>query len=155
MSLVVRKSWSIALRRAVAETSYRNVRLSNFCGNADCRARNTTRVVTTAFYSSRPDSAISTRDKELKSLTTERKELSLEARQITLSFYRICVRCIREVRKGNQRDEKEFQEREEARLSQKHNFSFEPPVERNNELSSRGKGLKSIRYVIFFSVPPN
>jgi len=70
-------------------------------------------------------------------LTLEQKELKLEARRLTLSFWRTCVRCIRLLREGNERDEAQFRQREKEQENQK-GFSFEPPIDRENELRSRG-----------------
>lgn len=79
----------------------------------------------------------------------EREELFQEAHLITLSLYRTCLRCIRIMRPGNSHDDQDFTKREESQLQAMENlnigssktsggtFSFEPPVDRENELTSR------------------
>jgi len=79
----------------------------------------------------------------------ERKEIFQEAHLLTLSLYRTCLRCIRIMRPGNTHDDQEFRKREEGQLqdmeklgvgssrSSGGTFSFEPPVDRENELTSR------------------
>ena len=91
-------------------------------------------------------------------LETKRKQLLKEANEMTKSFYRICLRCTYLIRPGNVEDEKLFLAREEEQrqrrikaaedrktMSAKERFeasasssmTFEPPVDRENELSSR------------------
>jgi hypothetical protein len=94
--------------------------------------------------------AVSTNIIEKEQLEKERKELFNEARDMTLSLYRTCVRCTKYIRYGNENDELEFKVREDEqkanRLDMKNfkTLSFEPPVERDNELKSR-----SLYYLAF------
>lgn len=59
------------------------------------------------------------------------------------SLFRACLRSIKLMRPGNEHDEKEFREREEKQFSRLEDdntdmmFSMQPPVNRENELSSR------------------
>lgn len=77
----------------------------------------------------------------------ERDHLLSEAGVIVRSLYRTCLRSVRVIRPGNERDEADFEEREEKQkremeldeidLSDGGSFSFAPPVDRENELQSR------------------
>eukprot|EP00558_Chaetoceros_sp_UNC1202_P005838 CAMPEP_0197256792 /NCGR_PEP_ID=MMETSP1429-20130617/76623_1 /TAXON_ID=49237 /ORGANISM="Chaetoceros sp., Strain UNC1202" /LENGTH=65 /DNA_ID=CAMNT_0042720461 /DNA_START=48 /DNA_END=241 /DNA_ORIENTATION=+ len=61
---------------------------------------------------------------------------------MTKSLYRTCIRCIKLLRNGNRYDEDDFQTREEEQkkqLESSTSFTFEPPVDRDNELSSRAQ----------------
>ena len=81
------------------------------------------------------------------SLAQERAEILEEARTLTLSLYRICVRSVRLIRQGNEHDEQEFVKREQERLeapigsdSPGQSFlSLLPPVNRVDELRSRAE----------------
>lgn len=80
-----------------------------------------------------------------------KEELRIEAGFLTRSLYRTCLRSVRLIRPGNQRDEEEFQEREKRRMEEEESlgnpsnnddvrmgmFSMLPPVDRDDELRSR------------------
>jgi hypothetical protein len=82
-------------------------------------------------------------EKKMARFKQERRELLRDAGYMTRSLYRSCLRSIYLIRKGNENDMAEFQQREEQEKSDRLNrgpsmsFSFEPPVDRENELSSR------------------
>jgi hypothetical protein len=76
----------------------------------------------------------------------EREFLMEEAGYMARSLYRTCLRSVRTLRPGNERDEQDFREREEKQLSDLDEegggsvmFSMEPPVNRQNELQSRAE----------------
>jgi len=73
-------------------------------------------------------------------LESERTELFQEATYLTKSLYRSCLRSVSMLQRGNQHDENEFKNREEEQEASLANgkFSFEPSVDRENELYSRG-----------------
>jgi len=84
----------------------------------------------------------------LDELEKKRQELFNEAKAMTLSFYRTCIRCTKDIKHGNIYDEQEFQAREEEQKAKRtdvkkmmssssSSISFEPPVDRENELLSR------------------
>lgn len=95
--------------------------------------------------------------KKEEEIEAKRKVLLQKANEITKSFYRICLRCTYLIRIGNENDEKNFKAREEEQkqsrikafeerksMSAKEraatasaSMSFEPSVDRENELSSR------------------
>lgn len=71
-----------------------------------------------------------------------------EASALSRSLYRLCLRSVRVIRKGNDNDEKEFVERERKRLEQPKSSSGDarlsflsmlPPVDRTDELRSRAE----------------
>ncbi len=72
-----------------------------------------------------------------------RQELLLEAGAMSRSLFRLCLRCVKIMRQGNEHDEKEFVERERNQFQTMKDavasgtFSMAPPVDRENELSSR------------------
>lgn len=72
-------------------------------------------------------------------LQKQRTELFLEAGYMTRSLYRSCLRNINLIRNGSDKDIKDFETREEREKSDRSSatFSFEPSVDRENELSSR------------------
>eukprot|EP00979_Chaetoceros_neogracilis_P018154 scaffold10555_cov228-Chaetoceros_neogracile.AAC.6 len=76
-------------------------------------------------------------------LGEERATLFKEAGVLTRSLYKSCLRCVEFIRDGNQHDFEDFEAREEQQKTGRFtrdlsaSFSFEPPVERENELSSR------------------
>lgn len=78
--------------------------------------------------------------KQKQEMNHERERLVQEAKVLTLSLYRTCVRSVRALRRGNEYDEKDFQEREQERLEpQKKDvrlsmLSMLPPVDRDDEL---------------------
>jgi len=86
-----------------------------------------------------------------KHLQEKRSQLFHDAGVMTKSLYRSCLRCIPLIRAGNEHDMADFDQRErEQKLNRsKEGFgfnnnhhgggflSFEPPVDRENELSSR------------------
>lgn len=79
-------------------------------------------------------------EQEIERLKNERLELLQDAGYMTRSLYRSCLRSIHLLRLGNANDMTDFQEREEKQKSDRldrRTFSFEPPVDRENELSSR------------------
>jgi hypothetical protein len=74
--------------------------------------------------------------------------LRSEAAALSRSLYRLCLRSVRLIRKGNDNDEKEFVEREKKRLEQPKSSSGDarlsflsmlPPVDRADELRSRAE----------------
>ena len=73
----------------------------------------------------------------------ERTALLLEAGAMSRSLFRTCLRCVKIMRQGNEHDEEDFREREENQLVSMKDaiasgtFSMGPPVDRENELSSR------------------
>ena len=76
----------------------------------------------------------------------ERHYLLQEAKAMTKSHYRRCLRCVDIIRPGNEHDEAEFQAREKLELEELEKettvdlpagFSMALPVDRKNELSSR------------------
>jgi len=77
----------------------------------------------------------------------ERIRLLDEAGFIVRSLYRTCLRSVRVIRPGNERDEADFREREEKQKREMEevftddigSFSFAPPVNRENELRSRAE----------------
>ena len=83
------------------------------------------------------------KEEQRKRLEQERKLLFHEAGVMTKSLYRSNLRCVNLIREGNQHDVADFEAREEEQKSERLNtsisasFSFQPPVDRNNELSSR------------------
>jgi hypothetical protein len=78
-------------------------------------------------------------------LQEKRAQLFHDAGVMTKSLYRSCLRCIQLIRHGNEHDMADFDEREQQMLNRSKNqfdfhvslSSFEPPVDRDNELSSR------------------
>jgi hypothetical protein len=70
-----------------------------------------------------------------KRLLNEQNALLLEAKRLTKSLYRTCLRSVSILAEANTHDEEIFLQRERERLSRKNNY--EPPVDRKNELSSR------------------
>ena len=73
-------------------------------------------------------------------------ELRQEARSLTLSLYRCCMRSVEVIRHGNDNDEKDFREREKKRLDGFENtdsrlsmLTLLPPVDRKDELRSRAE----------------
>ena len=72
-----------------------------------------------------------------------RQELLLEAGAMSRSLFRTCLRCVKVMREGNEHDEQEFRERERNQLQSMTDaissgtFSMAPPVDRENELTSR------------------
>lgn len=81
---------------------------------------------------------------ENKRLRDERRqELLLEAGAMSRSLFRTCLRCVKIMREGNEHDEEEFQERERNQFQSMKDavasgtFSMAPPVDRENELTSR------------------
>ena len=72
----------------------------------------------------------------------ERKFLFEEAGVMARSLFRTCLRSINVMRPGNEHDEMEFRAREEKQFSKVGDdaidmFSVQPPVNRDNELTSR------------------
>lgn len=73
----------------------------------------------------------------------EREILTEEAAYLAKSLYRTCLRSVSTLRPGNERDEKDFKEREDKQFAELEEdggdilFSMEPPVNRANELNSR------------------
>jgi hypothetical protein len=73
----------------------------------------------------------------------EREELMLEAGAMSRSLFRTCLRCVKIMREGNETDEEDFLEREKNQFQSMKEavaagtFSMAPPVDRENELSSR------------------
>jgi len=73
----------------------------------------------------------------------QRQELLLEAGAMSRSLFRTCLRCVKIMRQGNEHDEQDFREREENQFQSMKEavasgtFSMSPPVDRENELSSR------------------
>lgn len=73
----------------------------------------------------------------------ERAFLMEEAGSMSKSLYRTCLRSVRTLRPGNDRDELDFKKREDQQFSDLNDeggdiiFSMEPPVNRQNELQSR------------------
>ena len=84
-------------------------------------------------------------EKEKKERLRERQYLLEEAKAMTKSHYRRCLRCVDIIRPGNDHDEAEFQAREKLELEKDTDttvdlnagFSMALPVDRKNELSSR------------------
>ena len=80
---------------------------------------------------------------EIKKEALEKARLDLlnEASALTKSLYRICLRSVREMRKGNESDEIRFREIEERQRSQSAQgiVPMSPPVNRANELHSRAE----------------
>lgn len=78
-----------------------------------------------------------------KKFAQERDVLFKEAGEITKSLYRTCLRCIKLIREGNDHDEEQFKIREAKEKEDRGSssptlsFSFEPSVDRENELASR------------------
>lgn len=72
-------------------------------------------------------------------LLQEQNYLFQEAKSLTKSLYRKCFRSVRLLSRGNTDDEKEFIQREKDRLDliNGNSFQYAPPVDRQNELSSR------------------
>jgi len=75
-------------------------------------------------------------------MVLERNRLISEAAFVTRSLYRNCVRCVEMMKSGNDNDENEFKKREQKQMDDLEgvgsgSFSFEPPVDRKNELTSR------------------
>lgn len=68
-------------------------------------------------------------------LLKEQSALLLDAKQMTKSLYRTCLRSVSILAEANPHDEEIFLQRERERLDKKN--SYEPPVDRKNELSSR------------------
>ena len=72
-----------------------------------------------------------------------RHDLLLEAGAMSRSLFRTCLRCVNIMRQGNEHDEEDFREREENQFQSMQDalasgtFSVAPPVDRENELSSR------------------
>lgn len=72
-----------------------------------------------------------------------RQELLLEAGAMSRSLFRTCLRCVKIMRQGNEHDEIDFVEREQNQFQTMKEavasgtFSMAPPVDRENELSSR------------------
>lgn len=85
------------------------------------------------------------KEKKLERDILKRKdELWEEANSITKSLFRTCIRSTKVIRPGNDEDEASFKKREENQKnsfsvgsSSQGSFSFEPPVDRENELFSR------------------
>lgn len=83
--------------------------------------------------------------------SSERSALLAEAGAMTRSLYRTCLRSVRVIRPGNDRDEADFKEREDAALNRFDEgddsgkgtastvSAFAPPVDRENELESRAE----------------
>jgi hypothetical protein len=68
-------------------------------------------------------------------LLKEQNTLLLEAKRMTKSLYRTCLRSVSILAQANSHDEEIFLERERERLKKEN--GYEPPVDRENELSSR------------------
>jgi len=90
-----------------------------------------------------PKSAKNNHDDIQQRISEERTTLFREAGILTKSLYRSSLRCVNFIREGNQHDLADFEAREEQQKTGRFkkdftaSFSFEPPVERENELSSR------------------
>lgn len=85
----------------------------------------------------------SSNDKAIE-LDKEKRFLFNEAKLMTLSFYRTCIRCTKIMRCCNSHDEEQFKKREEEQRQSRIDasnissiMSFQPPVDRQNELASR------------------
>ena len=79
-----------------------------------------------------------------RDILKRKNELLNEASSITKSLFRTCIRSTKLIRHGNDEDEASFKKREEedrndfsVGSSSTGSFSFEPPVDRENELFSR------------------
>jgi phage terminase Nu1 subunit (DNA packaging protein) len=74
-----------------------------------------------------------------ESLNKEREALVIEAGAMTRSLFRICLRSIRLMRKGNEHDEKRFSELEGKQIKDLEEgvLSASPPVNREDEMKSR------------------
>ncbi len=89
-------------------------------------------------------------------LHCERLELLKDAGYITRSLYRSCLRSIYLIRQGNENDMAEFQSREEKQKADRiekrmsMEFSYEPPVDRENELSSRASYYRAFLNESFY-----
>lgn len=105
--------------------------LCKHSSHIQCKKTRTSVIISNNFIT---DTTID--DKTNKRLQEERTILLSEARFMTLSLWRTCLRCIRAIRPGNEHDEMEFQEREEQRLNSS-KMTFEMPVDREDELASR------------------
>jgi hypothetical protein len=109
-----------------------------------------------AYQASAPRSVLGAEYQEVKIESVEdlaekqrvrnetRQELLLEAGTLSRSLFRTCLRCVKIIREGNQHDEADFVEREENQfqtlkeaVASGNTFSMAPPVDRENELSSR------------------
>jgi hypothetical protein len=104
-------------------------------------AKATTTAADTTLTQSSKEISLHTLEKQ--ELEKERIQLFQEAKAMTLSLYRTCIRCTKRIRHGNAYDEEQFQIREDEqksnriRSSPSKSLSFEPPVDRDNELESR------------------
>jgi len=80
---------------------------------------------------------------QVQRLQEDRVQLFKEAGMMTKALYRSCLRSVNLIRDGNQHDFADFEAREEEQKTDRlqksisASFSFEPPVDRDNELSSR------------------
>jgi outer membrane phospholipase A len=80
---------------------------------------------------------------QVQRLQEDRVQLYKEAGMMTRALYRSCLRNVNLIRDGNQHDFADFEAREEEQKTGRlkkaitASFSFEPPVDRDNELSSR------------------
>ena len=92
-----------------------------------------------------PDTSKSEDEKEtqMKQFDNDKERLFQTAKTMTLSMYRTCIRCTKLMAHGNEHDETQFQLREEEQKSKRisggpsFSMSFEPSVDRENELASR------------------
>lgn len=106
----------------------------------------------TCFSSLRLDSTLPTRCysstsrqvKEQSELHEEREQLTQQAKGLTLSLFRACLKSAKILKSCNPRDEENFRKREDERLeklsddlSSLGGISFTPPIDRENELISR------------------
>mmetsp|Transcript_1059 Transcript_1059/g.1288 ORF Transcript_1059/g.1288 Transcript_1059/m.1288 type:complete len:291 (-) Transcript_1059:42-914(-) len=106
----------------------------------DKHDKNTTKTIK---EENKIDDYILMKDADGVEIENERNALFQEAGQMTRSLYRACIRCSKYMRLGNENDEANFLAREEEQKANRSSksmtvsFSFEPPVDRENELSSR------------------
>ena len=85
-------------------------------------------------------SDLSFRTLDTDDVSRRRAGLIAEARSIARSALRLCLRSSEVMRGGNRRDEVDFEEREKKeRAVDPSNFSYAPPVDRENELRSRAE----------------
>ena len=90
-------------------------------------------------------------------LSATQNSLFNEASCLTRALYRKCLRSVKLLREGNERDELDFREREKGQMKQSDEFddvagsdgsdgeriSMAPPVNRQNELQSRANYYKT------------
>lgn len=85
-------------------------------------------------------------------ISSQQTKLLQEATYLTRTLYRKCLQSIKVIAKGNERDEADFTEREMEERNQfdgnndvnlKQRISMAPPVNRQNELSSRSEYYKT------------